>query len=81
MLPQEEAEVLSVAMNHKSMELPGITLSDPYFTEEQWKLVVSQKHSLLDEAGDLMKILRNQDELYCNPRCACAPRVNLLLIS
>ena len=61
-LPQEEAELLSVAMNHKSMEFPGIILSDPYFTEEQWKLVVSQKHSLLDEAGDLMKILRNQDE-------------------
>ena len=31
------------------MELPGVILSDPYFTEEQWKLVVNEKHSLLDE--------------------------------
>ena len=36
-------------MRHKSMELPGVILSDPYFTEEQWKLVVNEKHSLLDE--------------------------------
>ena len=48
-LSQEQAKLLCVAMSHKSMELPGIILSDPYFTEEQWKLVVNEKHSLLDE--------------------------------
>ena len=61
-LPQEEAELLSVAMNHKSMEMPGVILSDPYFTEERWKLVVSQKHSLLDKAENLMRLLGDEDE-------------------
>ena len=55
-LPQEEAKLLSVAMNHKSMEIPGIILSDPYFTAEQWKLVVSKKYSLLDDADDLLRL-------------------------
>ena len=51
--------LISVAMSHKSMELPGVILSDPYFTEKQWKLVVNQKHSLLDE---VMRHFGDQDE-------------------
>ena len=45
--------------------MPGIILSDPYFTAEQWKLVVSEKYSLLDDADDLVRLcetLKDTDE-------------------
>ena len=62
-LTQEQAELLCVAMSHKAMELPGVVLSDPYFTEDQWKLVVNEKHSLLDEVMKKLKtFLGDHDE-------------------
>ena len=51
-LSSENAEMLSCALLHTQIDDP--TLRDPYFTEEQWCIVQSRRHKLLDDAEELV---------------------------
>lgn len=58
-LKMDEAELLCCALNHQSMnataEEMGIKLSDPYYTEEEWKKVLQSRLVLVGGAREVLE--------------------------
>ena len=48
-LNMENAEMLSCALWHTQID--DQTLTDPYFTKEEWHIVQSRRHELLNDAS------------------------------
>ena len=65
-LDRESAELLSCALQHQRYKEGRLT--DPYFTEEQWKAVVAGRSALLDDAEELVDgILGSSGQVLQNP--------------
>ena len=65
-LDRESAELLSCALQHQRYNEGRLT--DPYFTEEQWKAVVAGRSALLHDAEELVtRILCSSGQVLQNP--------------
>ena len=65
-LDRESAELLSCALQHQRYKEGRLT--DPYFTEEQWKAVVAGRSALLHDAEELVtRILGSSGQVLQNP--------------
>ena len=53
-LDAQTAEVLSCALSHKRIRKNPFQLTDPYFTDEQWEVVLETQTDLMDEAEGLL---------------------------
>ena len=56
-LDSDAAEILSCALSHKRITKSPFKLTDPYFTKEQWEIVLDGQGELLNKAEELLDTL------------------------
>ena len=60
-LDAQTEEVLSCALSHKRIRKSQFQLTDPYFTDEQWEVVLETQTDLMDEAEGLLDSLSPEE--------------------